>query len=210
MRFFGTLVLLTAVLNVGCSDERVATRLGLELESPEDPELPGEEEGEGEGEQPEPPKAGDDSCLDIKNCIENCPPHKHDCVQACFEFGTIEAQRAYTALERCNAANSCLSNSDCIAEKCEEAAENCGVPEPYPGPDTCVGIFECFDGCGPRGRPCLYACIEQAEPRARQAYDELVSCMDRHCEDLQENEELRECAKRECAEEMADCLGEIQ
>ena len=209
MRFFGTLVLFTIVLNVGCIDERVARRGGLELESTDDPEPepPAEGEGEGEGEQPETPKTGDDSCLDVKNCIENCTPADGNCAQACFEFGAIEAQHAYTALEYCNAVNSCLNNPDCIAEKCEEAAEECGVPEPPPpGPDTCVGIFECFDGCGPRGRPCLYACIEQAEPRAQQAYDDLALCMDRHCEELRENEELRECAARECSESLRACF----
>lgn len=208
-------VLICALMSVGtaCIDERrgngeVVTLPPVDTGNEEADTETGEGEVEEEA-QPETPKAGNDSCLDIKNCIENCHPLGGDCAQACFEFGTIKAQHTYTALEYCNAVNNCLGNPDCIAEECNEEAENCGVLDPTPpGPATCVGIFECFDGCGPRGRPCLYACVEQAEPSAQQAYDGLASCMDRHCEELQENEELRECAERECQQELRACFGQ--
>lgn len=207
MRLFSVSIFSIIVLSGGCIDERLGRRKGLELESQNDSAAESMSEGEGEGEQPGDQKAGEDSCMDVKNCIENCPPRGGDCAQTCFEFGTLEAQHAYTALEYCNAVNSCLGNSDCIAEECDEEANVCGVPEPAPpGPDSCVGIFECFDGCGPRGRPCLYACVEQAEPDARLAYDELASCMDRNCEELRENEALRECAERECSESLRSCF----
>ncbi|MBM4354036.1 MAG: hypothetical protein FJ109_09625 [Deltaproteobacteria bacterium] len=157
---------------------------------------------------------GDLDCQEMNQCFNACPEvpegQPNPCISDCWSSGTVEAQKAYTAIIECLEAqgywdcaqgdNKCLSDAEAA---CSAEFDVCFPP----GTLTCKEIFDCMDTCAPTDQPCFSNCYQSGTKEAQNMFGEIVDCIIAECGE-QATPECEDAAlKGTCSQQYNECLG---
>jgi hypothetical protein len=122
------------------------------------------------GAAPPPPPPGDLSCAEINACFGECGENDQDCLRACVENGTPEAQQTLQAVYACLDAN----NND--QSLCQTEIEACIGAPPPPGTDTCSVVLDCVVMAMTQAD--AQACYAGGSEAARSLFESFATCFE--------------------------------
>lgn len=132
--------------------------------------------------------AGPGTCMEVGNCIQQCPSQDAGCQLACQATASDGALAAYAAYASCEAMHcsdvsqpsglSPSSRLECLTSNCFDELYGCMVEEP--GAGSCVDTLKCIDGCA-FDAACIDACWSVGTKPAMQDALELTICISEAC-----------------------------
>ncbi len=126
-----------------------------------------------------PPPSGDLSCTEMSGCLIGCDGVVA-CRESCYWSGTLEAQRAYDALNDCIERSNCASPGENCFLVCMTEVDACWGPDP--GQLSCAEMYNCFEECegceGCDEGECIQGCYEEATRVAQRQYSIIDHCIE--------------------------------
>ena len=129
--------------------------------------------------------AGDGTCMEIYECRVGCPAGDLDCLTACNQAATVEAQEDYFAWVDCLEAKGyfdCPDDDDqCFDDAfapCEDLVEAC-----LQGDETCGEIFDCQQACPGGDTTCVSLCEFNGTLDDQDLVGQLYDCVAEQCPD---------------------------
>jgi hypothetical protein len=129
--------------------------------------------------------SGDGTCLEIYQCRVACPAGDTDCVKACDEAGSVEAQETYMGWVDCLEGTGyfdCAPDDDlCFDDAfapCEALVMAC-----LQGDGTCGEIFDCQQTCPSSDTTCISICEFGGSLPAQDLVGQLYDCVNEQCPD---------------------------
>jgi len=146
-------------------------------------------------------------CIELNECLGECPADDQACVNLCIAAATPDGIRRLQTLATCIQESACVDDdgvdAECVDANCADAVVGCfGRPVEPVGDANCESLLDCTEAC--EDINCTRACISGATPEALAAAQPLDECI------FSENECLdreSDCALENCGELLVACVG---
>ncbi len=152
---------------------------------------------------PGPPNipAGNGTCVDIFDCVDQKQCQDQACVQECLAVGSTQAQNQFEALGQC-LVSKCGQFQDqpaqqgyCVYAECK--AEN--LPCTKTGDLGCMDMLECAEKCG-EDDACVLDCFSQGTYDAQTSLFNILACIEKNCPTGDED-----CIFSNCMQQVLAC-----
>jgi hypothetical protein len=161
------------------------------------------------------------NCVELNDCLNDCPEWDHNCWELCFEFASKYGFYRFQELAECTMVM-CLHcwdgddaneegdqcYQDCLQNDCLHEFAVCTL---FDGHLSCAEAYDCLESCTGTDEECSAECIEVMTVPAYEAAMAWEQCMLPICPDELGEEAQETCkaevAEDECAEVYAGCFG---
>jgi hypothetical protein len=146
-------------------------------------------------------------CDALYDCLVGCNGAS-GCYDGCYANATPAARAAIDALLGCLDTHCAGAATDeafqqCAWNRCSTEINTCYPP--VTGDESCAYVYACMVDCG-RDGGCQTACFEEGTAAAQTALAEMMSCWERRCDHMTDDDAWVACVYRECGGEIDACF----